>query len=429
MFKVRRRNQRLWRWMDLDPPSLLQNFRKDRGVARRPQRMSGRRRKPAYCENSLRTRENTTGSKRVSSRWLVGRISTVRSTWEWVDSTTVFSSLAIPWEENELSPDSDRDCAEMDYSGLLNDAPCHSLLPYICEKPLMDHSKTCDFMWDLLNGICYVHFTRAMSWSDAQESCQKSGSNLLSINSLDERTWVLRMLKAKSRRWWVGLQRTSPGNDTWKWLDSVTDFSSHVTPWGTNEPNNMGGDEDCAEISPRGQLNDESCSESFGFICEKSSNATPENRAEKCGMDWIFFKNACYKLSTNQMIWSQARKKCEEGGANLLSINSVDEMIMIQSEIRKVSERWWIGLKRTPGLQTKSPTDLLSHAMAESYCVEMTPGGFLSYTNCSDIRQFICEDRKGQVQICRENSCFEDFLILQSLCVTVYETDFAQVIG
>lgn len=56
-------------------------------------------------------------------------------------------------------------------------------------------------------------------------------------------------------------------------------------------------------------------------------DATPENRAEKCGMDWIFFKNACYKLSTNQMIWSQARKKCEEGGANLLSINSVDEMV------------------------------------------------------------------------------------------------------
>lgn len=34
----------------------------------------------------------------------------------------------------------------------------------------------------------------------------------------------------------------------------------------------MGGDEDCVEISPRGQLNDESCSESFGFICEKSSS-------------------------------------------------------------------------------------------------------------------------------------------------------------
>ncbi|PVD23740.1 hypothetical protein C0Q70_17013 [Pomacea canaliculata] len=53
----------------------------------------------------------------------------------WVEMQKTSAVTAIPWDRSESTDGEDtRDCAEMDYSGLLNDVQCNSSLYFVCEK-------------------------------------------------------------------------------------------------------------------------------------------------------------------------------------------------------------------------------------------------------------------------------------------------------
>ncbi|XP_025108877.1 C-type mannose receptor 2-like isoform X2 [Pomacea canaliculata] len=350
---------------------------------------------------------------RPHSWWIDRRTSLSKGVWKWLDSESVFSSQLTPWDRSESTDGEDtRDCAEMDHSGLLNDVQCNSSLRFVCEKPLEKNPNRCDPLeLNYLTAGCYRISTLAMSWWQAQETCYKKGGNLLSISSLDEQTDMLIWLRRKSKRWWVGLKRISPGVNEWSWLDSAVKFSSLVTPWETKEPNNMKGKEECVEISPRGQLNDESCSSTLRFICEKSSGRTGENGAEDCGVDWFLFNRRCYHLSTNTQSWFNASKICQEKGGNLLSINSLEELEIIRKEIRKKSERWWVGLRKI------SPTNSSSHDMTQCCCEEMTRGGHLNYADCRDLRPFRCKKQIRAENTTRTIDCGSGWFLISGVCL------------
>lgn len=47
-----------------------------------------------------------------------------------------------------------------------------------------------------------------------------------------------------------------------------------------------------------------------------------------CDNNWILILDSCYYLSTTAAVqWKEARRKCNELGANLLTLESLDELV------------------------------------------------------------------------------------------------------
>ncbi len=83
------------------------------------------------------------------------------------------------------------------------------------------------------NGHTYKVINENLSWSEAKESCKKSGGHLVTITSEDENEFVNNIFKASNAKGcWIGgyLQ-----NDEFKW---VTNEVFSFTNWYVGEPNN-----------------------------------------------------------------------------------------------------------------------------------------------------------------------------------------------
>lgn len=48
---------------------------------------------------------------------------------------------------------------------------------------------------------------------------------------------------------------------------------------------------------------------------------------EKCDDGWILMSGSCYMLSTNKMDWSNAKYICISNKANLITVNSLEELV------------------------------------------------------------------------------------------------------
>ncbi|KAI8522090.1 hypothetical protein Bbelb_018440 [Branchiostoma belcheri] len=91
--------------------------------------------------------------------------------------------------------------------------------------------------------------------------------------------------------------------------------------------------------------------------------------AKPCRVGWSGYKNHCYKLMKDKAKWEEAKKQCEQLGANLASITSRDEAVFINTIIAGAPKgEWgihlvWFGLRRKDGLR------------------KFTDGSPVSYTN------------------------------------------------
>ncbi|KAL6466567.1 hypothetical protein MHYP_G00243710 [Metynnis hypsauchen] len=112
----------------------------------------------------------------------------------------------------------------------------------------------------------YFFSTEKKSWTESRQDCRKGGADLVIINSREEQMFLIDQKEKKS--YWIGLTDIETEN-TWKWVDGqpLTD-----TFWRQKEPNNGGGDEDCAifTTAEHGQQtwNDLSCSWTENWMCE-----------------------------------------------------------------------------------------------------------------------------------------------------------------
>ncbi|KAI8514629.1 hypothetical protein Bbelb_072200 [Branchiostoma belcheri] len=76
--------------------------------------------------------------------------------------------------------------------------------------------------------------------------------------------------------------------------------------------------------------------------------------AKPCPMGWSGYKNHCYKLVKRAAKWEEAKKQCEQLGANLASITSRGEANFINTII--TDGKWgvhfvWFGLHRNDGFE------------------------------------------------------------------------------
>ena len=141
-------------------------------------------------------------------------------------------------------------------------------------------------------GSSYTFHTKSVqqrNWEDSRRSCKETGSDLVSIEILEE--WVFlknTILCMRTGEYFIGLRKNGKSGK-WRW---ISDNREVTTPkgtfyWAKGEPN---GDGDCAVMykdyrKDYGEYNDLSCTEknvNAGYICESHN--------ESNGTDGMFCK-------------------------------------------------------------------------------------------------------------------------------------------
>ena len=89
-----------------------------------------------------------------------------------------------------------------------------------------------------------------MTWFDANKHCKKEGGKLVEIDSEEENTALVEEINKRGytdmkMSFWIGLTDLENEGD---WRLASNGFKPSYLNWGYNEPNNRGGNENCARI-------------------------------------------------------------------------------------------------------------------------------------------------------------------------------------
>lgn len=113
----------------------------------------------------------------------------------------------------------------------------------------------------------YISKNSKRNWHEALATCKKFGSNLINIESKKEYDAVIRQLESPSD-YWIAL------NDIDKeghFVSITTGKEAPYLNWDKGEPNNLGGNENCAHLrymSDKYVMNDRDCTFRHEFICK-----------------------------------------------------------------------------------------------------------------------------------------------------------------
>ncbi|KAK3522999.1 hypothetical protein QTP86_010504 [Hemibagrus guttatus] len=103
----------------------------------------------------------------------------------------------------------------------------------------------------------FIGITTLMTWPHAQAYCRTHHTDLASALNSSDNNFILQIRNIQGDSW-IGLYR-----DTWKWSDGT--IASNL-PWGSGEPDNYGGVENCAIVF-KGLLHDVRCTNLYYFFC------------------------------------------------------------------------------------------------------------------------------------------------------------------
>ena len=117
---------------------------------------------------------------------------------------------------------------------------------------------------------CVSYFTHTgINWNDARDECQTWGGDLASIASAGENA-ASNSIRSYSEAGdcWIGLNDMGT-EGTFVWSDGS---SSSYRNWDDDEPNDLGGNEDCTQVRPTIPWNDLRCSDTLHcYYCSLSN--------------------------------------------------------------------------------------------------------------------------------------------------------------
>ncbi|XP_076054837.1 uncharacterized protein LOC143033374 [Oratosquilla oratoria] len=255
----------------------------------------------------------------------------------------------------------------------------------------------CPSGWKLFGDACFLMSSEddVGNRASAKNFCEKIGSQLASIRSEEENTFITENFEFEDA--WIGLHDQDQ-EGTFQWDDAAT---FNYSNWGSNEPNNFGlFGEDCVEIAEDGTWNDEGCAErGRRFLCRRTAEWSPR---EECPDDWTSNPStgSCYFLSSYSTNYADAVEKCP-------MIGSGAELLLPRDEAENeflsgiTNETLWIGLsdRKTEGhfvdekgnnatyvnWNSGEPNDLLGQD-----CAQRNSQGMWSDASCFLNHKFIC---------------------------------------
>ncbi|KAL3969676.1 cytoplasmic tRNA 2-thiolation protein 1 [Sarotherodon galilaeus] len=127
--------------------------------------------------------------------------------------------------------------------------------------------KTCPVGWSNFSHSCYLLSESSASWDAARKDCRVRGADLVVIDCGKEQTFLSAITNEHT---WIGLNDKEQ-EGTWKWVDGTPVI---LTYWAEHQPDDGGGNEDCAHFrnDEKKSWNDLPCSTSLKWICEKEQN-------------------------------------------------------------------------------------------------------------------------------------------------------------
>uniref|UniRef100_A0A8U7NHV1 Uncharacterized protein n=1 Tax=Corvus moneduloides TaxID=1196302 RepID=A0A8U7NHV1_CORMO len=289
-----------------------------------------------------------------SALWIGLNRLDLTSGWEWTGGSPF---QYLNWAPGSPSPESGKLCAVLnpETKAKWQNWECDQKLGYICKKrnftlvPSGDTGPvTCPDGWVPYVDHCYKIFRDSKGWEGALTSCQKEGSHLASIQSLEEHSFVVSELGYKpTDKLWIGL------NDHkvqmyFEWSDGTP---VTYTKWHLGEPSTTNNrPEDCVLIKGQnGYWADHICEKKTGYICKRK--ATSQIAGEKeiteagCKKGWRRYGNYCYFIGHVPAIFSEANTTCEGEEGYLATVESRYEQAYLTSLVGLRPEKYfWLGL-------------------------------------------------------------------------------------
>ncbi|NXO79202.1 MRC1 protein, partial [Sitta europaea] len=299
-----------------------------------------------------------------SALWIGLNRLDLSSGWEWIGGSPF---QYLNWAPGSPSPESGRLCAVLnpETKAKWQNLECDQRLGYICKKrnitlvPSGDPGAfTCPDGWVPYVDHCYKIFRDSKVWEGALTSCQKEGSHLASIQSLEEHSFMVSQLGYRdptlfpslepTDKLWIGLNdRKVQMYFGWSDGTPVT-----YTKWHLGEPSTTNNrPEDCVLIKGQnGYWADHVCEKKAGYICKRK--ATPQIAGEKkeitaagCKKGWRRYGTYCYFIGHVPATFSEANTTCEGEEGYLATVESRYEQAYLTSLVGLRPEKYfWLGL-------------------------------------------------------------------------------------
>uniref|UniRef100_A0A3Q3MGQ0 Mannose receptor, C type 1b n=1 Tax=Labrus bergylta TaxID=56723 RepID=A0A3Q3MGQ0_9LABR len=261
----------------------------------------------------------------------------------------------------------------------------------------------------------------ALTWPQAETSCQQQGASLLSITDPHEQAYVT---GSGGNKLWTGLI-LDPGHG-WKWSNGRP---YRYMKWDSGHPLPDPG-HNCAMVAPAVRYSWQSfpCSRKLGYICySKASEVLPTKAVETgfCSRPWIPYNGHCFYLNRTEKTWPEAQRDCRFRGGDLVSIHSVEDQSFVISQLGFAStDELWIGLNDR---KTEKLFDWVDHSTVSFTSWEFgEPAVSTDINDCVLIRgetgnwaDRVCEERHGF--ICMKLSstrATEDEVVMDEGCRT-----------
>jgi formylglycine-generating enzyme required for sulfatase activity len=113
-------------------------------------------------------------------------------------------------------------------------------------------------------GHWYKGYEQGVIWRDAKAFCERQGGHLATITSKEENDFIAGLLPTKNSYYWIGFTDEEQ-EGRWEW---VTGEPVTFKVWAEGEPNNAGGIENHAMLSPAGGTWIDKHEVPFFFVCE-----------------------------------------------------------------------------------------------------------------------------------------------------------------
>uniref|UniRef100_A0A8C2SYK8 Macrophage mannose receptor 1-like n=1 Tax=Coturnix japonica TaxID=93934 RepID=A0A8C2SYK8_COTJA len=355
-----------------------------------------------------------------SALWIGLNRLDLKSGWEWIGGTPFHY---LNWAPGSPSPESGKLCVVLnpETKAKWQNWECDQKLGYICKKrnftlippglfliPQSDIGPiACPDGWTSYIDHCYKIFRESKGWQEALTSCQNEGSHLVSIQHLEEHSFIVSGLGYKpTDKLWIGL------NDHkfqmfFEWSDGTP---VTYTKWHLGEPSSTNNrPEDCVMIKGQdGYFADSDCGKKAGYICKRKPipqiAGEKENTDVGCKKGWVRYGTYCYFIGHVPATFSEANNTCEGQKGYLLTVESRYEQAYLTSLVGLRPDKYfWLGLSdmEDQGTFRWSSGEEVSFthwnaAMPGSKrgCVAMRTGtaaGLWDVLDCESKQKYICK--------------------------------------
>lgn len=117
----------------------------------------------------------------------------------------------------------------------------------------------------------YREVTAGKPWVIAQQDCESDGGHLVVVDDEVENAWMAAFAErsltdsaSTHQLAWLGLSDHAVEGE-FRWLDGAPPTLAF---WADQEPNSLNDAEDCVEIRPTGEWNDDRCNAELSYVCE-----------------------------------------------------------------------------------------------------------------------------------------------------------------